>query len=174
MKHTDKDFKEFGAEGDELKSKTQIKQQADDIKKLGLKLLDLSPADLATMPLTDDLQDALALAKRINRKKDGYRRQIQFIGKLLREYDLEPIQQGLLAIDNKHQLANAHFHRLELLRDKLVQQGDSAIQDVLDEYPHLDRQRLRQWVRQIAKQKSEDKPPKAAREIFQYLKDHIS
>ena len=173
MKHTDTDFDEFDADGEEYKSKTQIKQEAEALKKLGSTLLALSASELNTIPLSDDLLEALSLAKRINRKKDGYRRQLQFIGKLLRDSDIEPIEQALLAIQNKHQLANAHFHRLEALRDQLVEHGDTAIQSVLDEHPSLDRQRLRQWVRQVAKQKKENKPPKAAREIFQYLKDNI-
>ena len=169
MKHTDKDFDEFEGQ-DEFKSKTQLKQEADKLKKLGTKLLDLSPADLAKIPLTNQLSDALILAKKINRKKDGYRRQLQFIGKLLRDTDSQPIEEAILALQNSHQIANAHFHKLEQLRDKLVTQGDSAIQEVIDQHPSADRQKLRQLVRQASKQKQQDKPPKAAREIFQYLK----
>ena len=169
MKHTDKDFNEFDNDG-EIKSKTQLKQRADELKKLGLQLLDLSPADLQKIPLSSALHDALVLARKINRKKDGFRRQIQFIGKLLRDDDIEPIHKAIVAIQNTHQIANAHFHKLESIRDRLIEQGDPAVQGLLDQYPHGDRQQLRQLIRQAKKQQQENKPPKASREIFQYLK----
>ncbi len=173
MKHTEKNINQNNADGDAVKSKTQLKQEAEVIRKLGLKLLDLSASDLATIPLSPDLLDALNLANRINRKKDGFRRQIQFIGKLLREEDVEPIQHALVTIQNRHQLANAHFHKLEQQRDALIRDGDEAIQSLLTEHPQVDRQKLRQLIRQAKKQAQENKPPKASREIFQYLKDTL-
>ena len=60
-----------------------------------------------------------------------------------------------------------------MLRDNLIAQGDSAIEDVLEERPILERQKLRQLVRQAAKQQADNKPPKAARELFKYLQSSI-
>lgn len=88
----------------------------------------------------------------------------------MRNRDTQPITDALALIENKHQQANAHFHKLEKLRDEIIANGDSAIQQLIDEHPQANRQQLRQWVRQAQKQQAENKPPKAAREIFQYLK----
>ncbi|MEM0911396.1 MAG: ribosome biogenesis factor YjgA, partial [Pseudomonadota bacterium] len=79
-------------EEQEYVSKTQLKKEADDLKKLGLEILDLSAKNRASLPLDDELNEALDTASKINRKKDGFRRQIQFIGKLLRKQDVAPIE----------------------------------------------------------------------------------
>ncbi|MCY7297338.1 ribosome biogenesis factor YjgA [Alteromonas sp. a30] len=156
--------------GDEHVSKTQIKQEAQEIKKLGEKLVNLGDAALAKIPLDDEVRTAVELARNINKKKNGYRRQLQFIGKLLRKRDLTEIEEGLLKLQMHHQQNTAQFHELELLRDKLIAEGDKAIQETLETYPGLERQKLRQLLRQIEKEKQQEKPPAAARELFQYLK----
>jgi ribosome-associated protein len=159
--------------GEIIKSKTQLKQEAEDIKQLGVALVEFSNAQLDEIPLSDELREAVQLANRINRKKDGFRRQLQLIGKILRQVDLGPIEDGIHRLRAHHLRSNDHFHELEQLRDDIVNQGDAAIQTLLDKYPDLDRQKLRQMHRQAVKQKEAEKPPKAAREIFQYLKQHI-
>jgi len=159
--------------GEIIKSKTQLKQEAEDIKQLGVALVEFSNAQLDEIPMKDELREAIQLANRINKKKDGFRRQLQLIGKILRQCELEPIEDGINKLRAHHRRTNNHFHQLEQLRDDIVNKGDSAIQSVLDEYPELDRQKLRQLQRQAVKQKEAEKPPKAAREIFQYLQQHI-
>lgn len=158
---------------DDYKSKTEIKQEAQEIKKIGEKLVNLGEAALAKMPLDDHVREAIVLARNINKKKDGYRRQLQFIGKLLRKIDLAPLESALLELQMHHQVNNAKFHELELLRDKLINGGDAEIQNTLDAYPFLERQKLRQLLRQVAKEKKLEKPPAAARELFKYLKSEI-
>ena len=157
----------------EYKSKTQVKREMLALQELGTQLVELSPANLAKIPLPEDVLDAIAVAQRINRKKDGFRRQLQFIGKLMRSQDVEPIQVALAKIKNQHLHANRHFHLLENLRDKLLSGTDDTLEQLLTEYPQLDRQRLRQLKRQAAKQQSANKSPKAARDLFQYLKEQI-
>ena len=159
--------------GEIIKSKTQLKQEAEDIKQLGVALVEFSNAQLDEIPMKDELREAIQLANRINKKKDGFRRQLQLIGKILRQCELEPIEDGINKLRAHHRRTNNHFHQLEQLRDDIVNKGDSAIQSLLDEYPELDRQKLRQLQRQAVKQKEAEKPAKAAREIFQYLQQHI-
>lgn len=159
--------------GELIKSKTQLKQDAEDIKQLGVALVEFSNAQLDEIPMNDELREAIQLANRINKKKDGYRRQLQLIGKMLRQCDIEQIEDGIHKLRAHHLKSNDKFHQLELLRDDIVSQGDSAIQALLDQHPDLDRQKLRQMQRQAVKQKEAEKPPKAAREIFQYLKQNI-
>ena len=150
-------------------SKSEIKRDAEALKKLGEKLVDLSAAKLAKVPLDDNLLDAVHLAQRLER--EARRRQLQYIGKLLRAMDVEPIQQALDKLENKHQQQQALLHKLELMRDEIIAQGDEAINRLLDDYPQADRQQLRNWVRAAKKEQQQNKPSKAYREIFQYLKE---
>ncbi|AWL10803.1 UPF0307 protein [Saliniradius amylolyticus] len=158
----------------EFKSKTQIKREAEALQKLGTRLVELTPANLEKIPMDDELANAIHQARKINRKKDGFRRQLQFIGKLMRSRDPEPIQQALALIENQHNQATAILHKLEKWRDDIISKGDDAINRVLEEYPELDRQRLRQLYRQAHKEQQNNKPPKAAREIFQMLKEQTA
>ncbi|MEZ9856103.1 ribosome biogenesis factor YjgA, partial [Vibrio breoganii] len=104
-------------------------------------------------------------------KNEAKRRQLQYIGKVMRNVDPEPIQAALDKVRNKHSQATAELHKLEQLRDRVVAEGDAAISEVMEMYPEADRQRLRQLARQANKEKSANKPAKASREIFQILKE---
>ncbi|AFJ48589.1 ribosome biogenesis factor YjgA [Shimwellia blattae] len=150
-------------------SKSEIKRDAEELKDLGVELTELGKNGLDKIPLDDDLRAAVELAQKI--KKEGRRRQIQLIGKLLRQRDVEPIRQALDKLKNRHNQQVALFHKLEGLRDRLIEEGDDAIPDVLNLYPQADRQQLRSLVRNARKEKNDNKPPKSARLIFQYLRD---
>ncbi|QIW16056.1 hypothetical protein A4G20_06780 [Pasteurellaceae bacterium RH1A] len=153
-------------------SKSEIKRDAEALKKLGASLIELSPQNLAKIPLDDELKDAIELAQRL--KLEARRRQLQYIGKLLRNLDPEPIQEALDKVENRHAQQLALLQKLEVVRDQLIEEGDSAVNALLDEYPELDRQHLRNLVRMAQKEKQANKPPKNYREIFQYLKSVIA
>ncbi len=149
-------------------SKSEMKQDMEELQKLGEALVELKPALLDKFPLSEDMRDAIANAQRF--KNEAKRRQLQYIGKLMRTEDPEPIQAALDKVRNKHSQATAELHKLEQLRDRVVEEGDNAIEEVLERYPSADRQRFRQLSRQAKKEKQGNKPPKASREIFQTLK----
>ena len=167
MKNIDQD--QTGDE--EIISRTQLKKEAEEYQALGIRLTDLAPQVLAELPIDDALRDAITLAQRIRNKREGYRRQLQFIGKLMRSRDCEVIFRALELHDAKHHQANLHFHRLEQTRDAMIQQGDEAIQQFVDDNPTADRQRLRQLARTAVREQSTNKPPKASRELFKYLRE---
>ncbi|MDP2572978.1 ribosome biogenesis factor YjgA [Vibrio penaeicida] len=150
-------------------SKSEMKQDMEELQKLGEELVELKPAVLEKFPLSEDLRDAIADAQRF--KNEAKRRQLQYIGKLMRTEDPEPIQAALDKVRNKHSQATAELHKLEQLRDRVVEEGDSAIAEVLERFPSADRQRLRQLSRQAKREKQNNKPPKSSREIFQTLKE---
>ncbi|MDY4376883.1 ribosome biogenesis factor YjgA [Pectobacterium brasiliense] len=150
-------------------SKSEIKRDAELLKDLGAELVDLGKNALEKIPLDDDLRAAVELAQRI--KKEGRRRQLQLIGKMLRARDPEPIQTALDKLNNRHNQQVALFHKLEQLRDRLIEEGDDVVPDILALYPHADRQQLRSLVRNAQKEKATNKPPKSARQIFQYLRE---
>jgi len=152
-------------------SKSEIKRDAEDLKQLGEKLVNLTKANLTKVPLDDSLKDAIELAQRL--QKEARRRQLQYIGKLLRSIDAEPIREALEKIENKHNQQQAMLHKLEILRDELVTKGDAALTDLLNEHPSADRQHLRNLIRAAQKEKEQNKPSKAYREIYQILKTLI-
>lgn len=152
-------------------SKSEIKRDAEDLKQLGEKLVNLTKANLTKVPLDDSLKDAIELAQRL--QKEARRRQLQYIGKLLRSIDAEPIREALEKIENKHNQQQAMLHKLEILRDELVAKGDVALTDLLNEHPSADRQQLRNLIRAAQKEKEQNKPSKAYREIYQILRTLI-
>ncbi|MEZ8611979.1 ribosome biogenesis factor YjgA [Vibrio sp. 10N.247.311.14] len=150
-------------------SKTEMKTDMEALQKLGEELVSLKPSVLDKFPLSEDLAQAIKDAQRF--KNEAKRRQLQYIGKVMRNVDPEPIQAALDKVRNKHSQATAELHKLEQLRDRVVAEGDAAISEVMEMYPEADRQRLRQLARQANKEKSANKPAKASREIFQILKE---
>jgi ribosome-associated protein len=170
------DSDEFSSEYDpnEFSSKTQLKQASEELKKLGLELMSLTKGERQKLALDDELEQALELAAKINRKKEGFRRQVQLVGKLLRQRDVAPIKLHLDKLKNAHTHDVQLFHALELKRDLLIKQGDDGVQSLLEDHPQLDRQKLRQLLRTINKEQQENKPPAASRALFKYLREHIT
>lgn len=150
-------------------SKSEIKRDAEELKRLGAELVELGKNSLDKIPLDERLRNEIELAQRI--KKEGRRRQLQLIGKLLRSTDVEPIRIALDKLKNRHNQQVALFHKLEMLRDRLIEQGDEAMSEVIALYPDADRQQLRSMIRNAQKEKAGNKPPKSARQIFQYLRE---
>ncbi|EGQ8189370.1 ribosome-associated protein [Vibrio cholerae] len=150
-------------------SRTEMKNDMLALQKLGEELVELKPSALAKFPLPEDLAEAIKDAQRF--KNEARRRQLQYIGKLMRHIDPEPLQTALDKLRNKHSQTTALLHKLEQLRDRIVAEGDSAIEVAMERYPEADRQRLRLLARQATKEKASNKPPKSSREIFQLLKE---
>ncbi|WP_312983990.1 ribosome biogenesis factor YjgA [Atlantibacter sp.] len=150
-------------------SKSEIKRDAEELKRLGLEMVELGKNALDKIPLDEELRAAIELAQKI--KKEGRRRQLQLIGKMLRNRDVEPIRQALDKLKNRHNQQVALFHKLEMLRDRLIEEGDDAVPEVLKLWPQADRQQLRSLIRNAKKEKEGNKAPKSARLIFQYLRE---
>ena len=149
-------------------SKSEMKRDMEILQKLGVELVELSSSTLKKMPLSEDLLDAVKDAQRF--KNEARRRQLQRIGKLMQYEDADQIQAALDKIRNKHAQNTKMQKKLKLLRERIAEEGDSAIEAVMTMYPEADRQRLRQLARQAAKEKQANKPPRAYREIFQVLR----
>lgn len=151
-------------------SKSEIKRDAEELKRLGGELVELGKNSLEKIPLDKNLRAAIELAQKI--KKEGRRRQMQLIGKMLRSRDARPIRTALDKLRNRYNQQAALFHKLEVLRDRLVEQGDEMIPEVLNLYPNADRQQLRAIIRNAQKkEKATNKSPKAYRQIFKYLRE---
>lgn len=127
---------------------------------MGAELVDLGKNALDKIPLDADLRAAIELAQRI--KMEGRRRQLQLIGKMLRQRDVDPIRQALDKLKNRHNQQVVVFHKLEQLRDRMVDGSDEAIEEVMNLWPDADRQQLRSLVRNARKEKAGNKPPKSS------------
>lgn len=153
-------------------SKSQLKRDAHEIKELGEAMINLSKADLAKIPLPEDILDAIRVAQKIP-KRGALKRQIQLIGKLLRQTEIEPIRLAYHRVVNHYQEDVEQHHALEKWRDRLLDEGDKALTELLNQYPAIDRQHIRQLVRSTQKEKQNNKPPKSSRELFRYLREII-
>lgn len=156
--------------GSQRPNKTQIKREIAEIQDMATRLIDLSEGSLKKMPIDDELTEAISLARRIRNTREGYRRQLQLVTKLLRNSDYEAVKRELEGLQRGGDAENAKFHALERWRERILTQGDDAIQAFIDEYPATERQKLRQLVRKAQKEQAEEKPPAAYRELFKYLR----
>lgn len=157
---------------DEGKSKSQIKRELHELQELGRRLTELKPAQLDKLPLTDKLRRALDEAHR-HTARGALKRHLSFVGKLMRDQDIEAIQAYVDRLDSSSQAHAQHFHNIERWRDRLVS-GDPAQQEAfIAEYPETDRQNLRNLVRQAQKEAAENKPPAAARKIFKLVREAV-
>jgi ribosome-associated protein len=155
---------------DEPPSKSARKREMLALQELGKSLVNLSDGELATIPLEPELAEAIQTARRI-KSHEGLRRQMQYIGKVMRRIDTEPIAAAYADLQHGNQERNQHFHQLEQLRDALVERGVDAMGDVLERFPDADRQHLRQLILAAAKEKVANQPPAAARKLFRYLRE---
>lgn len=152
-------------------SKSERKREVHALTDLGKQLVDMTPNQLADLPVSEELIDAIKTARKIRNKHAGFNRQIQYIGKLIRSTDPQPIIDAIEARQQAHLHEQKHFHALEQWRDRLVAEGDEALHGLIDKWPDIDRQHVRQLVRTAQKQATENKPPAASRELFKYLRE---
>ena len=160
-------------------SKTQLKAEADEKQALGEALLTLRADLMARLDLPDKLLDALKEARRIT-NFEGRRRQMQFIGKLMRPLDITPIRAAIDEQANGSADLTLALHLAEQWRDKLIA-SDDALSQWLTDYPATDSQQLRALIRQarkdIAKPETPGEAPrhgKSYREIFQLVKQAMA
>src|SRR6185436_9473521 len=136
-------------------SKTQRKRAMQELQDLGEELVALTPEKLAGLDIPTRLLDAVLDAKRIS-KFGALRRQMQYVGRLMREADAESIRSQL--------------HAIERWRTRLVAE-EPALGELLDQFPHADAQRLRTLIRNIKREAAAKKPPRSFRELFQELRE---
>ena len=140
-----------------------------ELQALGAALAELSESQLKEMRLGEDLLEALLEAKRI-RSHEAKRRQMQYIGRLMREVDPAPIRSRLAELEGSSAQATARHRRLETWRERLLD-DDEALTAFAAEHPGADLQALRTLIRNAKKEQKEGKPPRAYRELFRVLKE---
>lgn len=154
----------------EPKSKSQVKREMLALQCLGEKLFDLSADQIKKIEMPRDLQDALLFAKTI-KKGEAKRRQLQYIGALMREVDPEPIQKALDHILSGQAQDMEHFKELERWRDELVKGNEGIMKEIVSRFPGADVQAIRRLALNARKDREENTTPKAARALFRLLKE---
>jgi ribosome-associated protein len=156
----------------EQPSRTRRKLEAEALQQLGKQLITVSESDLQRLQLPEQLIEALREARRIH-SHNAQKRHLQYIGKLMRDIDPEPVRQYFEA----HRLAKnvevQKHHQLEEMRDTLIIGGEKAVDSFIQDYPGANRKQLCHLVRQANRERASGHPPKSAREIFRYLKGII-
>ena len=158
---------------DERVSRSALRRQALDVLKLAHSLAELSDAQLATVPLSDDLLGEVRRTRAV-RQQIARKRQTQYLAKQLRKLDDDALAAIRAALEHDRGLARrdtAMLHQVENWRDRLLGGGDESLGELLAAFPDADRQRLRQLVRQVRAESDSGKPPHAYRELFRILRE---
>jgi len=153
---------------DEIVSKTKRKQEMHELQALGAALVELAEPQLVELSLDSRLHEAVLAAKRI-KSHEAKRRQMQYIGRLMRGVDPEPIRERLAAIEGYSARASAEHKRLETWRERLLA-DDEALTEFAAAFPGADLQALRTLIRNARREQQEGRPPRAYRELFRLLK----
>ncbi len=151
-------------------SKTQRKQQMEELQTLGEELVALSTDRVKKIDIPEDLRDAVREAQRMMRPDEAKRRQMQYIGKIMRNVDVEPIRAALALVRGESASETAKLHRLERLRTEFLT-DEKVVNEIASLYPSVDLQHLRSLRRAALKEQEQNKAPRSYRAIFQLLKE---
>jgi ribosome-associated protein len=154
---------------DGVVSKTKRKQEMTALQSLGARLVELPESQIAELPMEENLREAVLEAKRIT-SHEAKRRQMQYVGRLMRGIDAAPLRERLEAITGHSAQAAARHRRLEAWRERLLA-GDEALTAFAAEHPGADLQALRTLIRNTRKEQKEARPPRAFRELFRLIKE---
>lgn len=159
---------------DDRPSKSARKRHSTDLQALGEALIELSASELEALPLPEPLRDAVLLAQRIT-AHGGLYRQKQYIGKLMRKFDAEPIREAIEARRDRERVEAMRFHRIEEWREKLLREGAAAVAQLKTEFPAIDADAVAALTER-ARQEQQDSSQKitpAGRELFRVLRESM-
>ncbi len=156
---------------EEKPSKTERKRAMHELQTLGERLVGLNPEQLAAIALPEDLQDAVEHARRIT-KHEARRRQLQYIGRLMRAVDPEPIREKLKVWDGVSTEETARVHRIERWREKLLE-DDAVVDELVRAHPGIDTRHLRALARKAREERAAGSSPRTYRELFRALRDIV-
>lgn len=161
---------------DDIPSKSARKRHSDELQALGEALIDLPDSEFDALPLPENLRDAVLLARRIT-AHGGLYRQKQYIGKLMRKIDAEPIRAALTARHERERIEAMRFRRLEQWRDRIIRDGRRAVEELAVEFAgQFDPAALvalTELAERANKEHRENLPLQASRELFRKLRESL-
>lgn len=152
-------------------SRTQLKLEAEKLQSLGLKLCDLSISKLKALHLPPNLFEAILAMQKIS-SNGAKKRQSQYIGKLMRNFDTTELNTFMTFWDQQELKEKQDFHNIELWRKKLVEEPES-VDDFLTKFPTEEKLILLNTIKEAVEEKTKDKVPKYSRELFKLIKKII-
>jgi ribosome-associated protein len=152
-----------------LLSKSARKREAASLQELGVKLSALPDQELKSLDLPDSLFTALRDLRRLP-SHGAQVRQRQYIGKLMRAIDPEPVLAKLAERKQRHDLEIRHFQQIERWRDRLLSEREAAVEDLLQEFPSAERATLMRLLDKAERERLEQRSPAGARELFAFLR----
>jgi len=150
-------------------SKTKKKEAMHELRDLGAELVELSVGQLKRIKLPENIYDAVRECQKIT-AHGARRRQVAYLGKLMRGVDDEPIRAGLAMLRGESSAETARLHRLERFRVRLLE-DEAVLAEIAALWPAVDLQHLRTLRRNALKEQENNKPPKNFRAIFQVLQE---
>jgi ribosome-associated protein len=157
-------------------SKSQRKRDMHELQALGVKLVELNADQLDSVEMPEDLRDAIMEARRI-KSHEGKRRQLQYIGRLMRDVDPAPIRERIDALEGRSREHAAHEHEIARWRDRLLEgeaaMSEAAMAELASQHAGLDLQHLRTLVRNAKADQEAGRPPRHYRELFRALRDAL-
>ena len=168
MRDHDEDGPEFDGP-----SRSQERREALAVLELAKQLVELSEPQLAQVPMDDDLRAVVHDTRRIT-QQIARKRQTQYLAKQLRRRSDEELATLRAALHHDREVTRrdtAELHRIEAWRDRLIDEGDEALSQLLQQFPQADRQHLRGLARQAKVDRLANKPPHSYRELFRALRE---
>jgi ribosome-associated protein len=150
-------------------SKSARKREAASLQELGVKLSALPDQEIKALDLPENLFVALRDLRRLP-SHGAQVRQRQYIGKLMRQIDPEPVLAKLAERKQRHDLEIRHFQQIERWRDRLLSEPADGLKELLQEYPHADQAILSKLLEKAEKERLEQRSPVGARELFAFLR----
>jgi ribosome-associated protein len=154
-------------------SKSAMKREMAALQRLAEEMAGMGDAELARLGVDATLRESLAQVRAM--KPSGARqRQVRYCVKLMDPAELDAVRDRLSAGHAQQAAASRRFHVVERWRDRLREEGDPALGELLTDYPDLDRQHLRRLVRDAAQERESGRPKGAGRSLFRYLDAHLT
>lgn len=167
MRGRDPDSGEFLAP-----SRSEQRREALAVFELAEQLVARTEAELAQLPIPEDLLDPIRHARSIT-AQIAHKRELQHLAKLMRREETETLDAIRLALDkdkSESRRETALLHHAETWRERLIAEGDEALTELLSEYPGIDRQHIRQVIRKAQRERQKNTPPHGQRELFRILR----
>ncbi len=164
-----KAFQNRDPEGENYRSRADIKRELEAIDQLGRELAQTATSKLKKLPLSEHALEAIQDAAGMS--KGAQQRQFRYLRNVLESEDIDAIREKLEELNRPSAVHNARFHAIESYRDRLLAGEDQIYDELFSLFGDYDRQHIRGLVRNAQSEAKQDKPPKSARQLFKYLRE---
>jgi ribosome-associated protein len=170
---TESEIDDSGETEEQRQSKSARKREAASLQDLGVQLSALPDQEIKALGLPDSLFTALRDLRRLP-SHGAQVRQRQYIGKLMRAIDPEPVLKKLAERKQRHDTEIRHFQQIERWRDRLLSEPQAGVEELLLAYPDIDRAALLRLLDKAERERAEQRSPVGARELFAFLRELLA